>query len=105
MAQPERGRATPFHPPHSTTVAGLINIQGGDDRFYNNVFAGDGTTGAESVKAAPQHSPRGAGFGLWVYDKRETPLQTGGRVLYHGAAAYVNETNQLSACWPARIRP
>ena len=96
VAQPERSRATPFHPPHSTTVAGLTNIQGGDDRFYNNVFVGDGTTGAESVKATPQHSPRGAGYGLWVYDKRETPLQTGGNVLYYGAAAYVNETNQLA---------
>ena len=34
------GRKTPFHKPHSTEVAGLQNIPGGDDRFYNNIFIG-----------------------------------------------------------------
>jgi len=33
--RPELRRETPYHPAHSTTVAGLQNIQGGDDRFYN----------------------------------------------------------------------
>jgi hypothetical protein len=31
-------RQTPYHFPHETAVAGYINIQGGDDRFYNNLF-------------------------------------------------------------------
>jgi len=35
-----QGRRTPFHKPHSTEVAGLHNIPGGDDRFYNNIFIG-----------------------------------------------------------------
>jgi alpha-N-arabinofuranosidase len=37
---PELHRATPFHKPHSTELAGLRNIVGGDDRFYNNIFVG-----------------------------------------------------------------
>jgi len=31
-------RNTPFHPAHSTHIAGLYNAPGGDHRFYNNLF-------------------------------------------------------------------
>lgn len=31
-------RFTPYHLPHSTSVAGLMGILLGDDRFYNNIF-------------------------------------------------------------------
>ncbi|KAA6325676.1 hypothetical protein EZS27_025139 [termite gut metagenome] len=34
----ELNRYTPYHVPHSTTVAGVMNFSNGDDRFYNNVF-------------------------------------------------------------------
>lgn len=34
-------RATPYHVPHSTKVAGFAVVYGGDDRFYNNIFIGD----------------------------------------------------------------
>src|SRR5690625_2628198 len=34
-------RATPYHVPHSTEVAGFAVVYGGDDRFYNNIFIGD----------------------------------------------------------------
>ena len=37
---PELNRETPYHPAHATKVAGLSNIPGGDDRFYNNLFLG-----------------------------------------------------------------
>jgi alpha-L-arabinofuranosidase len=40
-------RATPYHIPHSTEVAGFAPVYGGDDRFLNNIFIGD-----ESVKTA-----------------------------------------------------
>ena len=36
----ERSRNTPYHFPHSTTVAGYSATYGGDDRYYNNIFAG-----------------------------------------------------------------
>lgn len=76
---PEPSRETPYHPAHSTTVAGLTHIKGGDCRFYNNIFVGRGT------------SSEAAGFGLSVYDQREYPLQTSGNVYYNGAQAYRGE--------------
>lgn len=33
-------RSTPYHFPHSTAVAGYCEIYGGDDRYFNNIFAG-----------------------------------------------------------------
>ena len=38
--RPELKRKTPFHKAHTTEVAGLRNIPGGDDRFYNNLVVG-----------------------------------------------------------------
>ena len=35
---PELNRDTPYHPAHTTKVAGLVNTKGGDNRFYNNIF-------------------------------------------------------------------
>jgi len=35
---PECNRYTPYHVPHSTSVAGVMMFPGGDDRYYNNVF-------------------------------------------------------------------
>jgi alpha-N-arabinofuranosidase len=74
VQRPELGRETPFHPPHSTKVAGLQKIQGGDDRFYNNIFTKDG---------------------LNVYDKVTLPMQIEGNVYYKGAKPYYKETNNL----------
>ena len=34
----EHNRTTPYHFPHETAVYGVANIQGGDNRFYNNIF-------------------------------------------------------------------
>lgn len=34
-------RATPYHFPHSTQVAGCAVVYGGDDRFYQNIFLGN----------------------------------------------------------------
>jgi len=61
----ELNRETPFHQAHSTVLAGLRNIAGGDDRFYNNIF----------VKPA----------GLAGYDHAAQPTQMGGNVFLHGA--------------------
>ncbi|RFB15340.1 DUF1565 domain-containing protein [Bacillus sp. HNG] len=36
-------RATPYHVPHSTEIAGFAVTYGGDDRFFNNIFIGDET--------------------------------------------------------------
>lgn len=34
----ELGRETPWHPAHSTEIAGITNIRGGDERYVNNLF-------------------------------------------------------------------
>jgi hypothetical protein len=74
--RPELRRETPFHKAHSTEVAGLVNIKGGDDRFYNNLF----------IHPA----------GLDGYDKAKLPVQTGGNVYYNGAKPHANEENYLA---------
>jgi alpha-N-arabinofuranosidase len=101
--RPEPSRKTPYLLAHSTIVAGLMQIRGGDDRFYNNVLMG--SEGASCIWATSSTSPTSSGipsakdpewnggFGLWVYDFREQPLQTGGNVYYNGARPYANETN------------
>jgi len=87
-----QGRLTPYHPAHSTALAGLVNIQGGDDRYYNNLFIGQENSDKSPAK-------KGAfsftGFGLWEYDSREFPLQTGGNVYYNGARPYAKEAGPL----------
>jgi hypothetical protein len=45
----ELTRTTPYHFPHETAVAGYAKITGGDDRYWNNVFVGDGDGSKEPV--------------------------------------------------------
>jgi hypothetical protein len=91
----ELRRETPYHPAHSTTVAGLANIKGSDNRFHNNIFIGTGVTPAETLPKDDRHR-RVTGYGLWVYDTREFPLQTGGNVYLNGARPYSRESNPLT---------
>jgi len=95
ISRPELGRKTPWHPAHSTVVAGLTNIHGGDDRFFNNIFIGKGratATTEQSVSKDPQWT---GGYGLWVYDWREFPLMTGGNVYLNGARPWKNEQDTV----------
>lgn len=93
--RPEPDRETPYHPAHATTVAGLARIQGGDDRFYNNLFVGDGkvldTASRGDLKALRWISS----YGLWGYDGRPLPLEAGGNVYYHGAEPSAQEPNPV----------
>jgi alpha-N-arabinofuranosidase len=80
---PDLGRETPYHPPHTTEVAGMVNVKGGDDRFINNIFV-------------PAHESEPSDkFGLGIYDTLEFPLQTGGNVYYLGARPYAREADPL----------
>lgn len=83
LSAPEPNRETPYHPPHTTKVAGLATIKGGDCRFYNNIFIGGG-------------DPAAKGFGLAVYDKREYPLYTGGNVYFRNAQPYAKESGFIT---------
>jgi alpha-N-arabinofuranosidase len=95
ISRPELSRSTPYHPPHTTAVAGLSNIKGGDNRFYNNIFVGAGEPSAAAGKPAAKGPPRGDGFGLSVYDAREFPSYAGGNVYFNGAKPYSKEENPL----------
>jgi alpha-N-arabinofuranosidase len=91
--RPEPSRDTPYHPAHSTTVAGLVSIKGGDDRYYNNLFVGNGETLTSERKGNLKELRWISSYGLWGYDGRELPLQAGGNVYYRGAEPYAREAN------------
>jgi alpha-L-arabinofuranosidase len=73
--RPELSRETPFHPAHSTEVAGLLNISGGDDRFYNNLFIGPSS--------------------LAAYSKAARPVYAQGNVYLNGATPCASEANSV----------
>ncbi|MCC6697122.1 MAG: right-handed parallel beta-helix repeat-containing protein [Candidatus Hydrogenedentes bacterium] len=75
MPRPELSRETPFHKAHSTEVAGLRNIEGGDNRFFNNIFAGDS--------------------GLAEYDATTLSVWMSGNVFLHGATPSKHEQDAL----------
>ncbi len=75
VVHPELGRETPFHQPHSTRLAGLCNIRGGDHRFYNNLFT--------------------APAGLSAYDQAAQPMHLAGNVFLKGASASRHEPSPL----------
>ncbi|OHB65797.1 MAG: hypothetical protein A2V70_04130 [Planctomycetes bacterium RBG_13_63_9] len=75
VTRPELNRSTPFHKPHSTEVAGLRNIVGGDDRFYNNIFVGFN--------------------GLAEYDAARLPVWMSGNVFLKGAKPSRHEEGPL----------
>ena len=87
-------RLTPHMQSHSTAIAGLTVTQGGDNRFFNNIFVGQGLPGDTPLRMVnPQTSI--TGFGLWVYDTRDFLLQAGGNVYYYGAQPYSKESNPV----------
>jgi len=80
---PELNRETPYHKPHSTEVAGLLNIVGGDDRFYNNIILGEN--------------------GLSVYDNSVRPIYAQDNVYLNGATPSARETNPATLTFDPQI--
>lgn len=77
---PQLDRSTPYHHEHSTRVAGIRNIEGGDDRFYNNIFIA-----------------RQDRTGLSKYDTSVFPVHMDGNVFLNGALPSVHEEAPLQA--------
>jgi hypothetical protein len=86
VSSPELNRWTPYHRPHSTALAGVTLTNGGDNRFYNNIFVG----GTVTPKVRNQHDWLG-GYGLGVYNGRTFPSRAGGNVYLNGALPYAGE--------------
>jgi len=103
-------RFTPYHFPHSTAVAGLMTIPGGDDRFFNNILIGNG-----SVAVSPKQADAAVSYGLEVYDdypvesdnwltgrtvddyaKIKLPVDIGFNLYLNGAIPYKKEINAMT---------
>jgi len=69
------GRKTPYHKAHSTEIAGLSSISGGDNRFHNNILAGRG---------------------LDVYNSSKPPMLVNGNVYLNGAQPFQAEENHVN---------
>ncbi|MGZ9586439.1 right-handed parallel beta-helix repeat-containing protein [Paenibacillus marinisediminis] len=79
-ALPELTRSTPYHRAHSTDLAGLHAIEGGDDRLYNNLFV--------------DHENQ---IGLSKYDTAAYPVFMDGNVFLNGAKPSIHEAAPLIA--------
>ncbi len=75
VSRPELRRQTPYHPAHSTKVAGLVNIRGGNNRFYNNILI--------------------APASLAEYEKRELPSFMAGNVSYEPSQTAITIDDHL----------
>lgn len=94
-------RLTPYHPPHSTFVAGLSEVVGSGNRFFNNIFIGDGAV-PEKPFFGQEEQPRCHGHGLWVYNHRESVPMAAGNVHLNGARAGAFEADAVqwkNGCW------
>ncbi|HRX11348.1 MAG TPA: right-handed parallel beta-helix repeat-containing protein [Draconibacterium sp.] len=76
-------RFTPYHLPHSTEVAGLIQTRCGDNRYFNNIFVG-GVAEGERNKS-----------GLGMYENAGLPMFVNGNVYLNSARKFPKEENQL----------
>jgi len=83
-----QGRSTPYHKAHSTEVASIVSVAGGDDRFLNNLFVG--------VDSADKTKEKNACYGLANYDALPAPLITGGNVHWRHVAPYAKEEGLVS---------
>jgi hypothetical protein len=73
---PEPNRFTPYFVSHSTDLAGLTTILGGDDRYYNNIFIG---RASRQPAAKPGHP------GLEVYENAKLPVWISDNLYLNGA--------------------
>ncbi|WP_279094267.1 right-handed parallel beta-helix repeat-containing protein [Alistipes finegoldii] len=79
----DRGRYTPYHLPHSTEVAGLSIVPGGDDRYYNNLF----------LHGKHKKTEENYRYGLSEYNAAAYPMFVSGNVYYKYNKPYDKEEN------------
>ncbi len=108
-------RSTQYHLPHSTKIKGFSLIYGGDDRFFNNLYApGDhvknsGTDPYETVEGSGTHHYDGRPVSLEEYISRvdevpgdhrsfdlvQQPVYINDNCYLHGARAFNRELHNL----------
>jgi alpha-N-arabinofuranosidase len=86
-------RVTPYHKEHSTEVAGLKVIIGGDDRYYNNIFMSYNHEAAWPERSGTRQE--GNFFGLGAYTPVDFPLTADGNVYLDRARTFEAENNPV----------
>ena len=81
---PDPNRFTPYFLPHSTSMAGLTTIYGGDDRYFNNIFVGIGNQPDKNSKI---------NYGTAIYNNARLPVRMSGNSFYFGAKPSDKEQN------------
>lgn len=101
-------RATPYHFPHTTQVAGVAVVYSGDDRLYNNIFVGikeipeevsySGTAGYNNCTASYEEYHDiivNAGNGDHEkFNSIEQPVYIDGNIYLNGSKAFRAEANK-----------
>lgn len=85
---PEPNRFTPYFLPHSTDIAGLTTILGGDDRYFNNIFIGSGAESQPGKKSK---------YGTGIYNDAKYPVFMGGNIYYQGAVPCIKEGKTVNS--------
>lgn len=99
---PVLNRATPYHLPHSTKVAGTTPVYGFDDRWYQNIFVGREEEkrkyGTDLYNGAPVsmdeyiEKVRSLGNGdLGQFEQVKQPVGINGNVYFNGAKPFDRE--------------
>lgn len=90
-------RKTPYHLAHSTAVAGLREISGGDDRFFNNIFVAgyEGNAGQPDPEYKKRSGYGNESYGLQAYNNAPFPVEADGNVYLKGAKPYIRESNRI----------
>jgi hypothetical protein len=81
---PDQNRFTPYFLPHSTDIAGLTTIMGGDDRLYNNIIIGR-ESGSDNK------------YGLVTYNNSKLPVWIDGNFYYNKANPSVKDIDYKSS--------
>ena len=111
---PVPDRATPYHLPHSTEVLGTAPVYGGDDRWYQNIFAGGceegrsyGTAGYDGAAVSmEEYVERYLALGhgdVEQYARVQQPAYINGNIYLQGAKGFDREENCLLEEQPAKI--
>ncbi len=80
MTWPDLNRFTPYFLAHSTDIAGLTTVMGGDDRFYNNIIVGG--KGVSDSK-----------YGLGTYNNSKLPVWIDGNIYFNHANPSTRDIN------------
>lgn len=97
-------RFTPYHKNHSTEVAGFVCVYGEDDRWYQNIFAGEaeekdewklGTSQYNGCPASMEEYLKEEHNGEGSDEKGRQPAYINGNCYFNGAEAFDREIDKF----------